>query len=454
MCPQRQIGSIAPISLQMETDMHRDPPYLLTLLRYMPWLVLALLGLSALLMLLAPDAVGALSNLRKVVALLLTGATVVWFIFCFTGDPAARQHDAFVFAYAFTFGAFAMLVLPFASSSETRGAIRPPEGVLQLVRGCLVGNTASGPAGLSTLVNCPNPRWSRADRDPHEVARYYGWVVTVGGVAVRHYAGDLGGYPDAPPAAGASAEPGTPVASPAASPAAASPAGAYTARAGAAGDCPASRTDCHREEFLEIHGGMAVPLFVVVLAFIGGAVSLSRRLPEYQRRSEVGYVPTPKEPAMQPYQARESVVFQIMQLVSAPFLAMATWYMIEPSSLAVAIVLAFGTGFASEYLLLMIRGMVEGIRPETQRSSGPAGVPLAGSVVRGEDKQPVPGVTVMLQPAGASEMRAVLTDAEGAFTFAAVPPGTHTLFCGLAGSQPLEVSVGDVQPPPVQLVAP
>ena len=66
---------------------------------------------------------------------------------------------------------------------------------------------------------------------------------------------------------------------------------------------------------------------------------------------------------MRPFEVREVVVFQIMQLVSAPFLAVATWFIVSPMSLTAAATLAFGTGFASEPLLLMIRGLVEGIRP-------------------------------------------------------------------------------------------
>ena len=42
---------------------------------------------------------------------------------------------------------------------------------------------------------------------------------------------------------------------------------------------------------------------------------------------------------------------------------MATWFIVSPMSLTSAATLAFGTGFASEPLLLMIRGLVEGIRP-------------------------------------------------------------------------------------------
>jgi hypothetical protein len=212
--------------------------------------------------------------------------------------------------------------------------VRPPEGVLQLVRGCVAGQVDGMSAQVSAVTRCPDRSWiSTSGPNPRfdELTPQFTWLVSVGGVTVRKFRP----APGEPPAQG----------------------------------------------FVEIYGGLAVPFFVIVLAFIGGAVSLSRRIPEYQRRSELHYVPNEKEPAMQPFQAREHVVFQIMQLTSAPFLAMATWYVVSPSTVASAACLAFGTGFASEPLLLMIRGMVEGIRPEGARIAGtPGGAAGKGAV--------------------------------------------------------------------------
>jgi hypothetical protein len=195
-----------------------------------------------------------------------------------------------------------------------------------------------------------------------------------------------------------------------------------------------------------------VPLFVVVLAFIGGAVSLSRRIPEYQRRSEPGYVPTDREPAMLPFQARENVVFQVMQLTSAPFLAMATWYIVSPATVAAAAGLAFGTGFASEPLLLMIRGMVEGIRPEGSRIPAPMARDLKGVVLRKADRTPVTGAQVTLTLQGDPEQRVLATDAKGEFVFANVKAGKVTLTAvdADAVSATQDVTIGD-RPASVEL---
>ena len=42
----------------------------------------------------------------------------ILFVACFTGDAQRRIKDMFVFAYAFTFGSFAMLTLPFVADND------------------------------------------------------------------------------------------------------------------------------------------------------------------------------------------------------------------------------------------------------------------------------------------------------------------------------------------------
>ena len=267
--------------------------------------------------------------------------TAVWFIRCFTGDARHRITDIFVFAYAFTIGSFAMLVLPFVSDEQSLGNARP--ATLELVRGCVRNHAMGGLGAVSAVVLCPSDgphgeKWpSRRQpdgkEDPYDGPLRYTLMLAIGGVTAIVVDDPV----TPPPAAGA-------------------PAGAAAAMSSQLEHDPTRR---HHE----VIGGLAVPFFVLVMAFIGGAVSLSRRLPEYQRRLHPYYIPTDKEGRMRPFEVREVVVFQIMQLVSAPFLAVATWFIVSPMSLTSAATLAFGTGFASEPLLLMIRGLVEGIRP-------------------------------------------------------------------------------------------
>lgn len=122
-----------------------------------------------------------------------------------------------------------------------------------------------------------------------------------------------------------------------------------------------------------VKGGLVVPLYFVVLALIGGAVSLTRRVPEYQKRSSPSYVGTDKEPKLDPPRAREYLVFQIVQFISAPFIAAVAYYLVSPETRTVGVAIGFTSGFASEAILLMIRGVVEKVSP------APAPVPLTGA---------------------------------------------------------------------------
>ena len=112
-------------------------------------------------------------------------------------------------------------------------------------------------------------------------------------------------------------------------------------------------TELWRRPPVQIHGGLVVPLYVIMLALIGGAVSMTRRVPEYQRRA------ADPDDNMTPEQAREYLVFQIMQFVSAPLIAITIYHIFAPTSRATAIILGFISGFASEPLLLGLRALAE-----------------------------------------------------------------------------------------------
>ena len=54
-----------------------------------------------------------------------------------------------------------------------------------------------------------------------------------------------------------------------------------------------------------------------------------------------------------------------MQVFTAPLIAVTTYYIILPDTPLKSVVLGFGSGFASEPILLMIRAMVDKLRPAT-----------------------------------------------------------------------------------------
>ena len=110
---------------------------------------------------------------------------------------------------------------------------------------------------------------------------------------------------------------------------------------------------------VRIEGGLIVPLYFVILALVGAAVSMTRRVPEYQERTAPGSAqPLSNE------KAREYLVLQVMQVVSAPLIAVTAYYLIDPGSRAGTVALGFVSGFASETILLYIRAVVDKLQPK------------------------------------------------------------------------------------------
>ena len=84
--------------------------------------------------------------------------------------------------------------------------------------------------------------------------------------------------------------------------------------------------------------------------------------------------------------------FQILQLISAPLIAIAAYNLITPDSLQATTALGFITGFSSETVLLGIRAVVDrlcGTMPKQQL----AGLP-------GTNPPPVPAPAAAPPPAG------------------------------------------------------
>ena len=126
----------------------------------------------------------------------------------------------------------------------------------------------------------------------------------------------------------------------------------------------------HLKRFLQgnvgygVRGGLVVPFYLIVLSMIGAAISLTRRIPEYQKQAVPGYVGTRAAPYLSPPMLREYLVFQIIQFVSAPFLAAVAYFVMEPSTTQAIVGLAFAAGFTSETVLIWVRGIVEKMKPE------------------------------------------------------------------------------------------
>lgn len=298
-----------------------------------------------------------------------------WFAYAFTGDPVGRRHEQVKFAYFFVIGSFAALMIPPFMKSESIGG--EPVGI---VSGCVKDDAApaqlrcdpdetpagkTGAQGKQEAAPAPAKAAGAAPKPAHDQ-----WLVNVGG-ALR-----------------AQSERCTSDQ-------------AAKCRLGSSG------------RRVEVTGGIVVPLPFVVIALFGGAISLSRRVPEIQKRSEDGYVGTATQPKIDARQAREELVFQIMQFVSAPLIAITAHQVIAPQGQASAVALAFLAGFGSETILLMIRGVANGLQPRAAPSnaegttSAPAAAgggvrargPGAGEAAAGGLPAPV---MLGLGPAGAS----------------------------------------------------
>jgi hypothetical protein len=170
-----------------------------------------------------------------------------------------------------------------------------------------------------------------------------------------------------------------------------------------------------------VRGGLLVPLYVIILALIGGSISLTRRLPEYQVRASPEYLATEKEPRLSQHQLREYLVFQIVQYISAPLIAVLAYYLAEPDKTATAVVLGFTAGFASEAILLMVRAMAEKITPGTSGSA-----PQFGTISGVVTHDGIPVVKAEVSIATHPQLR-TLTDDCGHYVLGNVPVGEHGL---------------------------
>lgn len=280
----------------------------------------------------------------KALMLATISCGAVWFAHAFTGDSGDRRQEQVTFAYFFMIGTFAVLMIPPFVKSQAIGS--EPIGI---VSGCVpdaeavqlrcypdkrapVETNSDAAAGGETAAGTAGERGL-----PHNQ-----WLMNIGG-ALREQ-----------------------------DPQACKPSDPDDCKPGSSGN----RVD--------VTGGVVVPLPFVIIALFGGAISLSRRLPEIQKRSEPEYVATAAEPRLGACEAREQMLFQIMQFVSAPLIAITAHQLIEPERQATAVGLAFLAGFGSESILLMIRGVANGLAPKNLPQPVAAVVPGAeGAAVAG-----------------------------------------------------------------------
>lgn len=143
------------------------------------------------------------------------------------------------------------------------------------------------------------------------------------------------------------------------------------------------------EEVVAVQGGIVVPLYLVVISILGAAVGIARRLPEYQRRGsrvfadlylsrqKEGKLEEGEPEPMDAARVREVVVFQIMQVFTAPLVAITAYSLIGTQSASSVVLIAFASGFSTEAVLLLIRNAVEKIGKIGAPPRKPPAVPTA-----------------------------------------------------------------------------
>lgn len=347
-----------------------------------------------------------------------------WVTHCFAGDPYANRTRTIKFAYFFVILSFVAVSIMIANIGRARS--------FGVVEGCVASSDDSSflPIRCDHPLRLPQPQTYPAttevlpkDQAPiHQAAP----TPTVANPAAPNPAVPNPGVPDPAPAPAVSAGAGTIVVGatrvPTFSERMANAAvnhnyhhllniGGRLDDIGKRGDsttgnCPAKM----------IHGGVPVPVYFILLALIGAAISLARNVPVIQRRSEDEYVGTAAESRLGPGQVRELLAFQILQFVSAPFLAVAAYHTLKPESLATTVALGFLTGFASERILSLLSVRFKDTSEKTET------IPVLTGAIRGEVKfagKPVEGVAVEIE--SLTTLKEAKTDKSGRFTFMGVP---------------------------------
>jgi hypothetical protein len=285
----------------------------------------------------------------SLVAILLTGFLVLfvlWFINVFTGVlTKKRKIQTLIFCYSFTIVALLILIMPFfIGDKNVRFYKSMRHGPIGVLNGC---STTLGDSWVTQELKCTN---ESPESPPNSQ-----WVLNIGG---------------------AISQPGS---------------GVDGASVGQ------SDEDDNAAARFEIHGGLVVPIYVIFLAVLGGIVSMTRRVPEYQRLAHLGkndpeYFSSDK--------VREMLVFQLMQVISAPLIAITAYYMVNPASMTTSVVISFGSGFASETILTAIRTMVDKLNDAMSQPGQPPTPPADPADTPAGDAKAAQGASAADKPGG------------------------------------------------------
>lgn len=117
--------------------------------------------------------------------------------------------------------------------------------------------------------------------------------------------------------------------------------------------------------FALVRGGLAVPFYVIILAMLGAGINMTKKVPDIQKTYNCSVLPRLSEQGrIDPKQAaviseiRKELIDNYMALISAPFLAIAVYYLLQVAATNVAepviVVVSFATGFISHKIITAI----------------------------------------------------------------------------------------------------
>jgi hypothetical protein len=220
------------------------------------------------------------------------------------------------------------------------------------------------------------------------------WLVNIGGAVRKAARGAERGEPaaergGAKPAAPATAEPsaapkaepkaGAP-ATPQAGPSPAAPGSQPKTGSAPAGSEPAAGA-AEVASVAVVDGGLAIPFYVIILATLGAGINMTRRVPEIQKDHDLSVQPQQRgkfnmflgfvlmgatgraSQVQQAAELRKELIQAYMYFLSAPFLAVAVYYLLAVVSVHVAepvlVVFAFSTGLMSDAMVRAIKAVAE-----------------------------------------------------------------------------------------------
>ncbi|MDB4975923.1 MAG: hypothetical protein JWN48_4264 [Myxococcaceae bacterium] len=136
---------------------------------------------------------------------------------------------------------------------------------------------------------------------------------------------------------------------------------AATKNADTAKEAEAQSTESNASNQLKIVGGLAIPFYVLLFAVFGGGINMMRTIPRIQSDHVLGMSESGASFAKQQEvgcDVRKDVIEQYMYLLSAPFLAIAVFYLLQIIATSISepvlVLMAFSAGLTSELIISTI----------------------------------------------------------------------------------------------------